>query len=101
MKNWTLACFLGLALLSACSNKDSSQDANATNGAGGVAGYGAGGPRGMGGMGHAGGAGSATPGSEEDLVQSAGDRIFFDTDRYTIAPQAASTLDRQAAWVYG
>src|SRR5690349_13595629 len=99
MKSWTIACFLSLALLSACSNKDSSQDANAANGAGGAAGYGAGGPGGMGGMGGAGGAGRATPGSEEDLVQSAGDRIFFDTDRYTIAPQAASTLDRQTAWL--
>ena len=42
MKHWTLACLMGLALLSACSSK-SGQDANAQNGAGGTSGYGAGG----------------------------------------------------------
>ena len=62
MKHWTLACLMGLALLSACSSK-SDQDANAQNGAGGSSGYGAGGPGGVGG---AGGAGRAAPGTEED-----------------------------------
>ncbi|HET6605417.1 MAG TPA: peptidoglycan-associated lipoprotein Pal [Rhodopila sp.] len=98
MKHWTLACLMGLALLSACSSK-SGDDANAQNGAGGTSGYGAGGPGGVGGAGGAGGAGHAAPGSEEDLVQSAGDRIFFETDRNTLTPQATATLDRQAQWL--
>jgi peptidoglycan-associated lipoprotein len=89
---------MGLALLSACSSK-SGQDANAQNGAGGTSGYGAGGPGGVGGAGGAGGAGRAAPGTEEDLVQSAGDRIFFETDRNTLTQQATATLDRQAQWL--
>jgi peptidoglycan-associated lipoprotein len=91
MKHWTLACLLSLALLSACSSSDESKNANGSGGSTtGGAGYGAGGP---------GGAGRAAPGSQEDLVQSAGDRIFFDTDRYTLNPQATATLDRQASWL--
>ena len=93
MKHWTLACLLSASLLAACSHAD---DANNANGAGGTttgSGYGAGGPGGPGGAGH------AAPGSEEDLVQSAGDRIFFDTDRNSLTPQATATLDRQAAWL--
>jgi peptidoglycan-associated lipoprotein len=93
MKHWTLACLLSAALLTACS---SSNDGGAANGAGGAttaSGSGAGGPGGPG------GAGRATPGSQEDLVQSAGDRIFFDTDRNSLTPQATATLDRQAAWL--
>src|ERR1700754_604102 len=91
MKQWTLACLLSAALLAACSSSDDSRNASGTgNATAGGAGYGAGG---------AGGAGRATPGSQEDLVQSAGDRIFFDTDRNTLTPQATATLDRQAAWL--
>jgi peptidoglycan-associated lipoprotein len=92
MKHWTLACLFGLALLTACSSKNG-QDTNGANGAGGTTGYGAGGPGG------AGAAGRAAPGSEEDLVQSAGDRIFFETDRSTLTPQSTATLDRQAQWL--
>ena len=91
MKHWSLACLLGLALLGACSKHD---DTNSANGAGGAAGYGANGPGGAGG-----GAGSAVPGSEEDLVQSAGDRIFFETDKSALNEQAAATLDHQAQWL--
>jgi peptidoglycan-associated lipoprotein len=91
MKHWTLACLLSAALLAACSSSDDSRNASGSgSSAVGGAGYGAGG---------AGGAGRATPGSQEDLVQSAGDRIFFDTDRNTLTPQATATLDRQAAWL--
>ena len=92
MKHLSLACLLGLALLSACS-KSGDQDANAANGAGGAPGYGAGGPGGVG------AGGKAAPGTEEDLVQSAGDRIFFDTDRSTLNQQALATLQRQAQWL--
>jgi peptidoglycan-associated lipoprotein len=96
MKHWTLACLLGVALLSACSSSDDSKNANGSGGAN--AGYGAGGPGGPGGMG-AGAGGHAVPGSEEDLTQSAGDRIFFDTDLNTLNAQAKATLDRQASWL--
>jgi peptidoglycan-associated lipoprotein len=94
MKHWTLACLLSAALLGACSSSDAAKNANGSGGSTvGGAGYGAGGPGGQG------GAGRATPGSQEDLVQSAGDRIFFDTDRNTLNSQATATLDRQAGWL--
>ncbi len=51
------------------------------------------------GSGGAAGTSTAAPGSQEDLTQSAGDRIFFDTDRNTLTPQATATLDRQTAWL--
>jgi peptidoglycan-associated lipoprotein len=96
MKHWTLACLLSVALLGACSSSDDSKNAN---GAGGAGGPGAGGiGAGAGGLG-AGGSGHAVPGSQEDLTQSAGDRIFFDTDRNTLNPQATATLDRQSSWL--
>jgi peptidoglycan-associated lipoprotein len=91
MKQWTFACLVGVALLTACSSSDDSKNANGSGGSG------AGGS-GAGGLG-AGGPGHATPGSQEDLTQSAGDRIFFDTDRNTLTPQATGTLDRQSTWL--
>ena len=95
MRHRTLACLLGLALLTACSSSDDSKNAAGSGGAN--TGMGAGG---MGGVGGAGGAGGhATPGSQEDLTQSAGDRIFFDTDRSTVNAQASATLDRQSGWL--
>ncbi len=96
MKHWTVAFILGAALLSGCSSSDSAKNAsgsgNATSGTGSDIG-GAGGPGGAGGAGH------AAPGTQEDLVQSAGDRIFFDTDRNSLTPQATATLDRQSSWL--
>jgi peptidoglycan-associated lipoprotein len=88
----TLACLFGMALLAACSSSDDSKNANGAGGAN--DGYGAGAGSGAGG-----GASNAAPGSQEDLTQSAGDRIFFDTDRSAPNPQATATLDRQAAWL--
>jgi peptidoglycan-associated lipoprotein len=93
MKHWTLACLLSAALLTACSSSDDSKNANGSGGSTTGPGYGAGGPWGQGGVGR------AAPGSQEDLVQSAGDRIFFDTDRNTLTSQAITTLDRQSAWL--
>jgi peptidoglycan-associated lipoprotein len=94
MKHWTLACLLGASLLAACSSSDDAKNANgaggATTGSTSGSGYGAGGT---------GSAGRAAPGTEEDLVQSAGDRIFFDTDRSALTQQATATLDRQFAWL--
>ena len=39
------------------------------------------------------------PGSQEDLVQNVGDRVFFDLDQYDLKPEAQATLERQAAWL--
>ncbi|HVC59619.1 MAG TPA: OmpA family protein [Acetobacteraceae bacterium] len=77
--------------LSACSGSDTggAAGAGAANGA-----YGANGAGGAGGY-----AGTAAPGSEEDLVQTVGDRIFFNTARSTLSDEARATLDKQAAWL--
>jgi peptidoglycan-associated lipoprotein len=91
MTNRTLACLLGVTLLAACSSSDDSKSATGSGGANsGLAG---------GGLGAGGATSHAVPGSQEDLTQSAGDRIFFDTDRNSLNPQATATLDRQAAWL--
>jgi peptidoglycan-associated lipoprotein len=93
MKHRTLACLLGAALLAGCSSSDSTKNAagsgSTTSGTGSE----------IGGPGGAGGAGHAAPGTQEDLVQSAGDRIFFDTDRNSLTAQATATLDRQSSWL--
>lgn len=39
------------------------------------------------------------PGSQSDLEESAGHRVFFGFDQYTLTPQAQQTLARQAAWL--
>jgi peptidoglycan-associated lipoprotein len=98
MKQWTVACLAGVALLAACSSDKTSGSANGsgTGGPGdtaGAGGYGAGGAGGVG------GAGGGAPGSQEDLARNGGDRIFFDTDRSNLNSQAMATLDHQAAWL--
>jgi peptidoglycan-associated lipoprotein len=72
-----LTALLAVSLLSACSKND--ENANAS-GAGG-------------------GSGTATPGSQEDLVQNVGDRVFFALDSSTLSADARATLDKQAAWM--
>jgi peptidoglycan-associated lipoprotein len=89
MNQWTLACLLGVSLLAACSASEDSKNAGGTGGVT-TASSGAGGT---------GSASRAAPGSQEDLTQSAGDRIFFDTDRSAPNAQATATLDRQSAWL--
>jgi peptidoglycan-associated lipoprotein len=42
---------------------------------------------------------AALPGSMQDFVISAGDRVFFDTNEFTIRPDAADILAKQAAWL--
>jgi peptidoglycan-associated lipoprotein len=93
-----LACLLAAALVAACSSDNTSGSANGAGGAAGAggAGFGANGS-GFGGAGANGG--RFAPGSEEELSQSVGDRIFFNTDSSTLTPQATATLDRQAAWL--
>ncbi|MGH7119727.1 MAG: peptidoglycan-associated lipoprotein Pal [Acetobacteraceae bacterium] len=39
------------------------------------------------------------PGSQQDLVQNVGDRVFFAFDRSNLSPESAATLGRQAAWL--
>ena len=39
------------------------------------------------------------PGTQADLVVNVGDRIFFDTDSYSLSPEARQTLDAQATWL--
>ncbi len=43
--------------------------------------------------------GSVIPGSEEELKQTVGDRVFFELDRSELSQEARQTLDRQAAWL--
>jgi peptidoglycan-associated lipoprotein len=39
------------------------------------------------------------PGSEEDLKQNVGDRVFFDFDKSGLKSDGQGTLDRQSAWL--
>lgn len=39
------------------------------------------------------------PGTQADLEETAGHRVFFGYDQYTLTPQAQATLQRQAAWL--
>ncbi|MBK6895544.1 MAG: peptidoglycan-associated lipoprotein Pal [Alphaproteobacteria bacterium] len=44
-------------------------------------------------------AGAPVPGSEEDFMVNAGDRVFFDLDSVDLRPEARSTLENQARWL--
>ena len=78
--NWkVLTLMAGLALLGACSDKDTS---GAATGTGATA-----------------TTGGVTPGSQEDLVANVGDRVFFALDSSTLSGDSRTTLDRQAAWL--
>jgi peptidoglycan-associated lipoprotein len=44
-------------------------------------------------------AGQPTPGTQEDLAVSVGDRVFFDYDSVVLSPEATGVLDQQAAWL--
>lgn len=39
------------------------------------------------------------PGTKADFELNVGDRVFFDFDKYDLAPTARTTLERQAAWL--
>ena len=39
------------------------------------------------------------PGSQEDLVQNVGDRVFFEYDSAVLTPDGRRTLERQAEWL--
>ena len=40
-----------------------------------------------------------TPGSVQDFEVTAGDRVFYGFDQYTLTSEARATLRRQAAWL--
>lgn len=40
-----------------------------------------------------------SPGTQEELELSVGDRVFFDYDSAVLSPVATETLDRQGAWL--
>jgi peptidoglycan-associated lipoprotein len=42
---------------------------------------------------------SVLPGSERDFVINAGDRVYFDFDKYDVRTDAQPILDAQAAWL--
>lgn len=90
----TVVCAFLALLLTACELNTTNPNAN------GAGGYGAAGT-GPGGVSSAGlmGAGHGAPGSQEDLTQSAGDRIFFDTDQSLLTSEARGILDRQVQWL--
>ena len=75
MNSKMFAAFAAVALLTACASKPTIVN---TAGTGAVA------P-----------GGGPVPGSEEDLVQNVGDRVFFDFDRSNLRSDAQATLDRQ------
>ncbi len=43
--------------------------------------------------------GGPRPGSTQDFVVSAGDRVYFDYDQYTVRDDGRAVLDRQAQWL--
>lgn len=40
-----------------------------------------------------------TPGSQRDLVENVGDRVFFDFDKSTLRADARTSIERWAAWL--
>ena len=96
-----LAAAAALALLGAC-------DSTGTN-TGGVGGSGSGVPAvanapvvGSAGVGNAGAAnqvGAVRSGSQEDLAQRVGDRIYYDSDRSDLRTDARRTVEGWAGWL--
>lgn len=76
MRNKLLSMFAAVLLLAGCSSTGSNGDAN-----------------GMGGV------GQAAPGTQADLVQNVGDRVFFGFDSSTLTAEGRAILDRQATWM--
>jgi peptidoglycan-associated lipoprotein len=77
----SLAILSALFLLSAC---DSSPNSSTS---------------GKGGQGGVSGGTAPHDGSQADLTQNVGDRVFFDTASPMLSADAQHTLDRQAAWL--
>jgi peptidoglycan-associated lipoprotein len=90
----TLRLCAALLLLAGCSSADETPQ-----GAGLGEGAGAGGGRTGAGIASSELAGQPTPGTQEDLAVSVGDRVFFDYDSVVLNPEATTVLDGQAAWL--
>jgi peptidoglycan-associated lipoprotein len=45
------------------------------------------------------GTGTAVPGSQQDLAQNIGDRVFFAFDAFDLSPEAQATLNKQGGWL--
>jgi len=43
--------------------------------------------------------GRARPGTQEDLVATIGDRVFFGFDQYNLSPEARQRADQWASWL--
>lgn len=84
------------ALLAACSS--SSDDAGGASGAGGAGGMGGGSGYSSGGNG-SGRSGGPAPGSTEEFMTVVGDRVFFNTDQYSLTAEGQAVLRNQAAWL--
>ena len=81
MKLKLLGALAATALIAACSSPEATNTGAAT------------------GSGASAATAGAAPGSEEDLVANAGDRVFFATDRSTLSPDAQAIIDRQASFL--
>ena len=79
-----------LLLLSACAGETTNPYVSGPGGRGGTGGT----NNGAGGRG-----GTHARGSQEDFVQYASDRIFFDTDQSLIAEEARAALERHVQWL--
>jgi peptidoglycan-associated lipoprotein len=44
-------------------------------------------------------ASTMTPGSAAEFIATAGDRVFFDYDKFALKADARATLEKQAAWL--
>jgi peptidoglycan-associated lipoprotein len=42
---------------------------------------------------------AAGAGTQQDLVQNVGDRVFFGYDKYDLSPEARTTIEKQAQWL--
>ncbi|MBW8727793.1 MAG: peptidoglycan-associated lipoprotein [Inquilinus limosus] len=45
------------------------------------------------------GSGTAVPGSQQDLAQNIGDRVFFSLNGFDLSPEAQATLNKQGGWL--
>jgi peptidoglycan-associated lipoprotein len=92
-------CLAALMMVAGCS---STPDESLYSNGGGQLGV----PPDQAGLGQDGGIGSSdlnggqpSPGTQEDLELTVGDRVFFDYDSAVLSPVATETLDRQGAWL--
>lgn len=81
-----------LLLLAACTSADEGPQSGLEGGAEGAAG-------GRAGIASSELAGQPTPGTQEDLAVSVGDRVFFEYDSAVLTAEATGVLDQQAAWL--